>query len=29
AVDLLRGHDVLVEVCDPVFLDPTGERLRG
>jgi sarcosine oxidase subunit alpha len=28
-VDLLRGHDVLVEVCDPVFLDPTGERLRG
>jgi glycine cleavage system aminomethyltransferase T/NADPH-dependent 2,4-dienoyl-CoA reductase/sulfur reductase-like enzyme len=29
AVDLLRGHDVLVEVCDPVFLDPAGERLRA
>ena len=29
AVDLLRGHDTLVEVCDPVFLDPAGERLRG
>jgi len=28
AVDLLRGHDVLVEICDPVFLDPAGERLR-
>ena len=29
AVDLLRGHDTLVEVCNPVFLDPAGERLRG
>jgi methylglutamate dehydrogenase subunit C len=29
AVELLRGHDTLVEVCDPVFLDPAGERLRG
>ena len=29
AVDLLRGQDTLVEVCDPVFLDPAGERLRG
>ena len=29
ALDLLRGHEVLVEVCDPVFLDPAGERLRG
>jgi methylglutamate dehydrogenase subunit C len=28
AVDLLRGHDVSVEICDPVFLDPAGERLR-
>jgi sarcosine oxidase subunit alpha len=29
AVDLLRGQDTLVEVCDPVFIDPAGERLRG
>ena len=28
AVDLLRGNDALVEICDPVFLDPAGERLR-
>ena len=28
AVDLLRGHYVVVEICDPVFLDPAGERLR-
>ena len=28
AVDLLRGHDVLVQVCEPVFYDPAGERLR-
>ena len=28
AVDLLRGTDALVEICDPVFLDPAGERLR-
>ncbi len=29
AVDLLRGHDVLCEVVDPVFIDAKGERLRG
>jgi methylglutamate dehydrogenase subunit C len=29
AYDPVRGGDVLVEVCDPVFYDPTGERLRG
>jgi len=29
AVDLLRGSDVLVEICDRVFLDPSGERLHG
>jgi len=29
AVDLLRGQETLVEICDPVFLDPGGERLRG
>ncbi len=28
AVDPLRGSDVLVEICNPVFYDPTGERLR-
>jgi methylglutamate dehydrogenase subunit C len=28
AVDLLRGSDVEVEICDPVFVDPQGERLR-
>ncbi|MBL8574274.1 MAG: sarcosine oxidase subunit alpha family protein [Hyphomicrobiaceae bacterium] len=29
AVDPLRGGDVLVEVCNPVFFDPEGVRLRG
>jgi sarcosine oxidase subunit alpha len=29
AYDPVRGGDVLVEVCDPVFVDPSGERLRG
>ena len=29
AWDAVRGGDVLVEVCDPVFYDPAGERLRG
>lgn len=29
AVDPLRDRDVRVEVCSPVFYDPTGERLRG
>ena len=29
AVDPLRGEDTPVEVCDPVFVDPKGERLRG
>ena len=29
AVDLVRGHDVEVEVCHPVFIDPEGGRLRG
>ena len=28
-VDHLRGSDFLVEVCDPVFVDPEGGRLRG
>jgi sarcosine oxidase subunit alpha len=28
AVDQLRGEDVLVEICSPVFYDPKGERLR-
>ncbi|MFN3292331.1 MAG: glycine cleavage T C-terminal barrel domain-containing protein, partial [Gemmobacter sp.] len=28
-VDHLRGLDQLCEVCDPVFLDPAGEKLRG
>jgi heterotetrameric sarcosine oxidase alpha subunit len=28
AVDLLRGGDVLVEICNPVFFDAKGERLR-
>jgi sarcosine oxidase subunit alpha len=27
--DPVRGGDTPVEVCDPVFLDPQGERLRG
>jgi sarcosine oxidase subunit alpha len=29
AYDPLRGGDALVEVCNPVFYDPAGERLRG
>jgi sarcosine oxidase subunit alpha len=29
ACDPLRGNETLVEVCDPVFIDPTGGRLRG
>ena len=28
-VDRLRGIDVLAEVCDPVFLDKEGDRLRA
>ncbi|RIX97767.1 sarcosine oxidase subunit alpha family protein [Aureimonas flava] len=28
AVDLLRGTDVEVEICSPVFVDPEGVRLR-
>ena len=27
--DPVRGADVLAEVCDPVFVDPEGVRLRG
>ena len=29
AVDLLRGQETQVEICDPVFIDPQGARLRG
>lgn len=29
AADVLRGNEVECEVCDPVFFDPQGERLRG
>ena len=29
ACDLLRDSEVEVEVCDPVFFDPEGERLHG
>jgi sarcosine oxidase subunit alpha len=29
AYDPLRGKDTLLVVCDPCFVDPTGERLRG
>jgi methylglutamate dehydrogenase subunit C len=29
AYDPVRGGDVAVEVCNPVFYDPAGERLRG
>jgi glycine cleavage system aminomethyltransferase T len=29
AYDPVRNGDVVVEVCDPVFYDPSGERLRG
>ena len=28
AVDLVRGHDIDVEVCSAHFVDPEGERLR-
>jgi sarcosine oxidase subunit alpha len=28
-IDHLRGVETLVEVCDPVFFDPEGERVRG
>jgi len=27
--DHLRGEETLVELCDPVFVDPEGGRLRG
>jgi heterotetrameric sarcosine oxidase alpha subunit len=27
--DPIRGGDVEAEVCDPVFVDPKGERVRG
>jgi sarcosine oxidase subunit alpha len=29
ALDPVRGGDVEVEICSPVFVDPAGERLRG
>ena len=29
AVDFMRKTDVLVEICDPIFVDINGERLRG
>lgn len=29
AADILRDEEVECEVCDPVFFDPQGERLRG
>jgi sarcosine oxidase subunit alpha len=29
AVDFVRGTDIVVELCDPVFYDPKGARLRG
>lgn len=28
-IDRLRGIDVLAEICDPVFFDKTGEKMRG
>ena len=28
-VDRLRGIDVLAEICDPVFFDKAGEKMRG
>ncbi|MGX9354614.1 sarcosine oxidase subunit alpha family protein [Roseobacteraceae bacterium S113] len=28
-LDALRGIDAVVEVCDPVFFDPEGGRMRG
>jgi sarcosine oxidase subunit alpha len=27
--DPVRGGDVEVEICDPAFYDPGGERIRG
>ncbi len=29
AYDPVRGEDIPVELCHPVFVDPAGERLRG
>ena len=29
AYDPVRGGDVAVEICHPVFYDPAGERVRG
>lgn len=29
AYDPVRGEDIQVELCHPVFVDPAGERLRG
>ena len=29
AVDLLRSQETEVEICEPVFIDPQGARLRG
>jgi sarcosine oxidase subunit alpha len=29
AVDPVRNGDLEVEICDPAFVDPAGERLRG
>jgi len=29
AVDFVRGMEFEVEICDPVFFDPEGVRLRG
>jgi sarcosine oxidase subunit alpha len=29
AVDLLRSQETEVEICEPVFIDPQGVRLRG
>jgi glycine cleavage system aminomethyltransferase T len=28
AVDPVRGADIEVEICNPVFIDPQGDRLR-
>jgi sarcosine oxidase subunit alpha len=28
AVDPVRDGEVEVEICDPAFVDPAGERLR-
>jgi sarcosine oxidase subunit alpha len=29
AYDPVRGGDLVVEICDPVFVDPQGERVHG